>query len=110
MPKMSSILPGRPPLIFKVVEDKWKRPGGGFVSLELVMQPEHVHQAQRHLEAIKAALAYFDKHLGKYPFPNLTIVDPPFHAQGSFGMEYPNLYYGRNRLVFTRRSPVSRKR
>ncbi|AKD57303.1 M1 family metallopeptidase [Spirosoma radiotolerans] len=74
---------------FKVIEDKWKRPDGGFVSLELVMQPEHAHQAQRHLDAIKAALAYFDKHLGKYPFPNLTIVDPPFHAQGSFGMEYP---------------------
>ncbi|GAB3738328.1 M1 family metallopeptidase [Spirosoma lituiforme] len=74
---------------FKVIEDKWKRPTGGFVSLELVMQPEHVHQAKRHLDAIKAALAYFDKHLGRYPFPNLTIVDPPLHAQGSFGMEYP---------------------
>ncbi len=74
---------------FKVVEDKWKRPSGGFVSLELVMQPEHLHQAKRHLDAAKAALAYFDKHLGKYPFPNLTIVDPPLHASGSFGMEYP---------------------
>jgi hypothetical protein len=74
---------------FQVITDKWKRPSGGTVSLELVMQPEHVHQAQRHLDAAKAALAYFDKHLGKYPFPNLTIVDPPLHASGSFGMEYP---------------------
>lgn len=74
---------------FQVINDKWKRPGGGEVSIELVMQPEHVHQAQRHIDAARAALAYFDKHLGKYPFPNLTIVDPPFHAQGSFGMEYP---------------------
>lgn len=74
---------------FQVVNDKWKRPSGGFVSLELVMQPEHLHQAQRHIDAAKAALAYFDKHLGQYPFPNLTIVDPPFDAQGSFGMEYP---------------------
>ncbi|SFD15745.1 M1 family metallopeptidase [Spirosoma endophyticum] len=75
--------------LFKVVNDKWKRPSGGFVSIELVMQPEHLHQAQRHIDAAKAALAYFDKHLGQYPFPNLTIVDPPFDAQGSFGMEYP---------------------
>ena len=74
---------------FQVITDTWKRPSGGSVSIELVMQPEHVHQAQRHLHAAKAALAYFDKHLGKYPFPNLTIVDPPVHALGSFGMEYP---------------------
>ncbi|MCK8490636.1 M1 family metallopeptidase [Spirosoma sp. RP8] len=74
---------------FQVVNDSWKRPSGGEVKIELVMQPEHRHQAQRHLDAAKAALAYFDKHLGKYPFPNLTIVDPPLHASGSFGMEYP---------------------
>ncbi|QIP16003.1 M1 family metallopeptidase [Spirosoma aureum] len=74
---------------FQVVNDTWKRPSGGEVKLELVMQPEHRHQAERHLTAAKAALAYFDKHLGKYPFPNLTIVDPPLHASGSFGMEYP---------------------
>ncbi|WP_338876028.1 M1 family metallopeptidase [Spirosoma sp. SC4-14] len=74
---------------FQVVNDTWKRPSGGTVAIELVMQPEHLHQAQRHLDAAKAALAYFDKHMGKYPFPNLTIVDPPLHASGSFGMEYP---------------------
>lgn len=74
---------------FQVFNDTWKRPSGGKVDIELVMQPEHAHQAQRHLQAAKAALAYFDKHLGNYPFPNLTIVDPPLHASGSFGMEYP---------------------
>ncbi|GAB3555601.1 M1 family metallopeptidase [Spirosoma fluminis] len=74
---------------FQVVDDNWKRPAGGTVSIELLMQPEHLHQAQRHLDAAKAALTYFDKHLGTYPFPNLTIVDPPFHADGSAGMEYP---------------------
>ncbi len=74
---------------FQVVEGNWKRPSGGAVHIELLMQPEHVHQAQRHLDAAKAALAYFDKHLGNYPFPNLTIVDPPLDASGSGGMEYP---------------------
>ncbi|QKZ12017.1 M1 family metallopeptidase [Spirosoma sp. KUDC1026] len=69
---------------FQVVNDKWKH-----VSIELLLQPEHAGQAKRHLDAIKAALAYFDKNLGKYPFPNLTIVDPPVHASGSGGMEYP---------------------
>ena len=74
---------------FQVINDSWKRPSGGSVSIDVMMQPEHLHQAQRHIDAAKAALAYFDKHLGKYPFPNLTIVDPPLHASGSFGMEYP---------------------
>jgi hypothetical protein len=79
---------------FQVVNDAWKRPSGAStpgdsVKIELLMQPEHLHQAKRHLDAAKAALAYFDRHLGKYPFPNLTIVDPPVHAEGSAGMEYP---------------------
>ena len=74
---------------FQVVDGQWKRPAGGAVKIELLMQPEHLDQAQRHLDAAKAALAYFDKHLGRYPFPNLTVVDPPLHASGSGGMEYP---------------------
>ncbi|WP_288427712.1 M1 family metallopeptidase [uncultured Spirosoma sp.] len=74
---------------FQVINDSWKRPGGGSVSIELLMQPEHLVQAKRHLDAVKAAMTYFDKHVGRYPFPNLTIVDPPTHASGSGGMEYP---------------------
>lgn len=74
---------------FQVVEGQWKRPSGGTVQIELLMQPEHLHQAGRHMDAAKRALAYFDKHLGRYPFPNLTVVDPPLHASGSAGMEYP---------------------
>ncbi|WP_461053133.1 M1 family metallopeptidase [Spirosoma arcticum] len=74
---------------FQVVEDQWKRPVGGVVKIELLMQPEHVHQAGRHMDAVKRALAYFDKNLGRYPFPNVTVVDPPLHASGSGGMEYP---------------------
>jgi aminopeptidase N len=74
---------------FQVVTEQWKRPSGGTVRIELLMQPEHLHQAQRHIDATKAALAYFHKHLGPYPFPNLTVVDPPLHASGSGGMEYP---------------------
>ena len=79
---------------FQVVEGQWKRPvggptTGGAVKIELLMQPEHVHQAGRHMDAVKRALAYFDKNLGRYPFSNLTVVDPPLHASGSGGMEYP---------------------
>jgi len=69
---------------FKVVDSQWRQ-----VKIRTLMQPEHQGQAGRHIEAAKAALAYFDKNLGRYPFPNLTIVDPPFSALGAGGMEYP---------------------
>ncbi len=74
---------------FQVINNVWKRPNGGSVAIRLLMQPEHAQQADRHLDAVKAAFSYFDKHLGRYPFPNLTIVDPPLHGSGSAGMEYP---------------------
>ena len=74
---------------FQVVNGQWKRPSGGSVQIKLMMQPEHVHQAGRHMDAVKRALGYFDKHFGRYPFPNLTVVDPPLHGSGSAGMEYP---------------------
>ncbi|MBC8151779.1 MAG: M1 family metallopeptidase, partial [Bacteroidetes bacterium] len=74
---------------FEVVTDQWKNQSGNPVNIRLLVQPEHRHQAQRHLDAAKRALTYFGKHLGAYRFPNLTIVDPPFHGSGSAGMEYP---------------------
>lgn len=69
---------------FKVVYDQWKN-----VKIKLMIQPEHFDQFERHFYSVKAALDYFDKYLGKYPYPNLTIVDPPLSAFGSGGMEYP---------------------
>ncbi len=69
---------------FKIYEATWKH-----VKIKVLLQPEHFSQAKRHTESAIAALEYFDKHLGKYPYPNLTIVDPPFRGFGSAGMEYP---------------------
>ena len=59
------------------------------VKIRLLMQPEHKDLAQRHFESAIAALEYFDEHIGKYPYPNLTILDPPFRGAQSSGMEYP---------------------
>lgn len=75
---------------YEVIDDVWQRPGqGGTVNIRLLMQPEHRAQADRHLFAAKTALAYFHRVLGRYPYETLTIVDPPLHAGGSAGMEYP---------------------
>ncbi len=71
--------------LFQVVEDQWKD-----VKILVYLQPEHAYLADRHTQSVKAALAYFDENLGKYPYSTITIVDPPVKGAGSAGMEYPS--------------------
>ena len=61
------------------------------VKIRVLMQPQRTHHAQRYFQAAKGTLEYFDKHVGRYPYPNLTIVDPAYGGFGSGGMEYPTL-------------------
>jgi len=69
---------------FLLIEESWKH-----VKIKVMVQPEHFYFANRFIESAIAALDYMDKHVGKYPYPYLTIVDPPYRAMGSAGMEYP---------------------
>jgi len=64
------------------------------VDIRLLLQPDHIRQAQRHLEAARVAVEYFQNWYGDYPFPNLTVVDPRRGAGGTGGMEYPTLITG----------------
>ncbi len=73
--------------LFKVVNATWRH-----VKIRVLLQPQHLPQANRHINSVEDALEYFDKYVGKYPYPNLTIVDPPFRAFGAAGMEYPTLF------------------
>ena len=61
------------------------------VNVRLLLQPDHADQAQRHLDAAKVGIEYFQNWYGDYPYPNLTVVDPRRGAGGSGGMEYPTL-------------------
>jgi hypothetical protein len=71
---------------FNVVEERWKE-----VQIRLLITPEHKALGPRYLHALKFALAYLEKHVGKYPYATITVVDPPFHGLGSGLMEYPTL-------------------
>jgi hypothetical protein len=71
---------------FADLRDEWHH-----VSLRALMQPQRVHQASRYFGAVKAALEHLTAHVGPYPYPNITIVDPAFGAEGAGGMEYPTL-------------------
>lgn len=74
---------------FEVVNDKWEH-----VDIHLLLQPEHKQFAERYMQSTKAALQYFNDWIGKYPYPVLTVVDPPVKAFGAGGMEYPTLITG----------------
>ncbi len=74
---------------YEVVDDKWEH-----VAIQLLIQPEHRQHTERYLQSTKVALKYFNDFLGKYPYPNVTVVDPPIKAFGAGGMEYPTLITG----------------
>ncbi|MBK9337947.1 MAG: M1 family metallopeptidase [Lewinellaceae bacterium] len=91
---------------FQVQEDRWQD-----VQIRLLIPPEHAALGPRYLHALKFAFAYLDKHVGKYPYPSITVVDPPFHGLRSGLMEYPTLitagtFYGMPKNIRTMESLV----
>jgi hypothetical protein len=76
---------------FLLFEDTFRAPGAPDVAIKLFLQPEHGAQKERYLRAAKVALTGLNKLLGPYPHGTLTLVDPPWGAQGAAGMEYPTL-------------------
>jgi hypothetical protein len=59
------------------------------VMIRLMLQPAHRAQARRYFDAAKAAIRGYGLRLGAYPYPTLTMVDPPRGGFGAGGMEYP---------------------
>jgi hypothetical protein len=74
----------------KVVEDSIKL-SGGTVKIRMLMQPGHMGSAGRYMDALKGTMRKFDEWIGPYPYPQITVVDPPHGGSGAGGMEYPTL-------------------
>jgi len=71
---------------FDVYEDTWQD-----TYIKLLVPTDHCGMADRYMTALKQSLDYFDKHLGRYPYPSITVVDPPFHSLRNGFMEYPTM-------------------
>ncbi len=71
---------------FEEYTDKWQD-----VEIKMYIPQEHCAMAPRYLNALKNALNFFNDRVGKYPYPTITLVDPPMHGLGSGFMEYPML-------------------
>ena len=61
------------------------------VDMRLLLQPEHIGQADRHFDATRTTLKYYGEWYGAYPYGHITIVDPAYQS-GAGGMEYPTLF------------------
>jgi len=72
---------------YQKLTNQWKN-----VTITLLMPEERTRQSERQFTAVKNALEYFNENVGPYPWPYLTIVDPPLSGAGAGGMEYTTLF------------------
>jgi len=71
------------------------------VDVTVLVQPEHVDQAERHRKATEAALFFYGLWFGEYPYQHVTVVDPAWGARAAGGMEYPTLFTAGTELFTT---------
>ena len=64
---------------------------GGEVEVRVYHRPPQRDFAERHLAAGVGAIETFSELFYPYPWPIMSIVDPPPGAEGAGGMEYPTL-------------------
>ncbi len=69
---------------YNVISDTFNNKG-----IKLVYMPEHGGMADRYIDAVKHAMEYMEKHVGEYPYPQITVVDVPYYATDAGSMEYP---------------------
>ncbi len=62
--------------------------------LRLLLPHNRLRSVDRHLAAARLGLAWLGLWYGPYPYPQLTVVVPPFAADEAGGMEYPTFVTG----------------
>lgn len=76
---------------------------GGNVEVRVYYRPEQRAFARRHLEAATGAIEKFSAMFVPYPWPIMSVIDPPVDAAaGAGGMEYPTLVTTAGDSVFAR--------
>ncbi len=72
---------------YKEYEDQWEH-----VKIRFLSPPGREDQVERQFTAVKNALEYLNEHVGPFPWPHLTFVDPPTKGAGAGGMEYTTIF------------------
>lgn len=78
---------------FKEVKQKVKIDSSGReIEVTYLLSPGRELNEKRYFECATAMFTYFEEWYGSYPYPNLTVVDPPMDEEMTAGgMEYPTL-------------------
>jgi hypothetical protein len=78
---------------YEVYRETFTHPGLPNVEMILLLQPDHRRAKERYFAATRAGLAGYGTRYMPYPYPVVTVVDPPW-GSASGGMEYPTLFTG----------------
>jgi hypothetical protein len=60
--------------------------------VKVLYPPEYEKAARIALSSTVDSIAEFSRTLGEYPYPQVTVVVPPFNAEEAGGMEYETLF------------------
>ncbi len=71
---------------YVITKDKYKN-----TDIFVYTYPEKQYFSERYINTLKFCMAYLEDHLGRYPYPTISVVDPPIHGMFTGGMEYPTL-------------------
>ncbi|MBC8042290.1 MAG: M1 family metallopeptidase [Rhizobacter sp.] len=76
---------------FQTFTDTVRSADGHLITIYFLAQPSHAsdEQVARHFTAVKHTIAHHEEWFGVYPYPAITVVDPPYNGTGAGGMEYP---------------------
>jgi len=78
---------------YKVKDDGVFQGQMGPVRMQILMQPAHWDQVERHEKILRESLDHFERWYGPYPYKTITLVDPEYDS-AAFGMEYPTFITG----------------
>ncbi len=74
---------------FEIHTDNWNG-----VDIELFYPGHHKSLVPRIIGAVKNSLEFMEVHVGTYPYPKITVMDPPALGMRSGFMEYPTFITG----------------
>jgi Peptidase family M1 domain len=88
---------------FEVHRETFTHIGLPNVEIVLLLQPDHRSVKNRYLRAVEEGLAHYGEWYIPYPYPTITVVDPPWGTAAG-GMEYPTFFTGGTRWLAPRGS------
>lgn len=58
----------------------------------LLIHRSHLKLKDIYLSSLKNGIEFYSQNYGAYPYPTITLVDPPLKGLAAGGMEYPTLF------------------